>query len=689
MKRFLSLLLHPLLLSLWGTLPVIFLLPVKNNRYEFRNVEQGSYISDIIKRYADLDMDGSAETISTFQNSLGQAGLTIGDHKGYLNQWNFQGTFGFSQFNGFVVAADCNNDQIREVYAFTLKNDSVMVYIIPDYKKNDYTTRFVTRVGTRDGKSDPFVFGGQSEDLNGDGTGELIFGIGTGFSLQPRNIFAYDQVRDTILTSPHSGYFLNGLILEDIAGDGTKEIIPYGYAAGNIHDPAIPYPDSVSWLMVLDEQLRFVFKPVMYPQLFSKVAPFVIPQKDQQAKLGALYLPFDNIADKGVIYLFNNSGIKTSERILQGNPDDVLIVKDNHGNPGILVTIRNSGFDLYNDQLQLVKSVPLGGRRNLTLMDIDLDGNREIISADIQGRSISISRNDLSHTVTSTFRGDGEKGILYSLMEYKGQPPLLYMQFGNNYNVFSYSYNPWFWLRYSIFGGIYVAILLLTLISRKIQRDQIRKKQETEKKIIDLQLRLISNQLDPHFVMNCINTIMAGITMDEKEKAGKQLMHFSRLHRSLLLQSDRILITLQEEIDFLKDYLALQKYRYPDHFEYQLDIDPNINPDVLVPKMLLQIYSENALKHGILPLERIGLLQITVTMNEAVRIEIRDDGAGRNAREGNKESTGKGLALMEQYFDLLMKLNQTHIRQEIIDHYDRDNQPVGTSVVITIEYKED
>src|SRR5512133_2327816 len=185
-------LLNPFLLALWAAVPFLFLLPVKENRYQLKLVEQGTYNSDIIHYYEDLDNDGISETVTSFTNSLGQAGITISDQSGFLSQWNFNGKFSFSQ-NGFIIFADCNRDHRREVYVFTVKGDSVMLHIIPDYRNTPKSIeRFVCRFGSRNGKTDPYIIGGQQEDLNGDGTDELVFGIGTGFSLQPRNVFAYD-----------------------------------------------------------------------------------------------------------------------------------------------------------------------------------------------------------------------------------------------------------------------------------------------------------------------------------------------------------------------------------------------------------------------------------------------------------------------------------------------------------------
>lgn len=67
--------------------------------------------------------------------------------------------------------------------------------------------------------------------------------------------------------------------------------------------------------------------------------------------------------------------------------------------------------------------------------------------------------------------------------------------------------------------------------------------------------------------------------------------------RSNLKNSTEIYTTLKDELDFVQDYLSIQKFRFKDMFEYVIDIDKNVNTKLKIPKMLIQIHVENALKH--------------------------------------------------------------------------------------------
>jgi hypothetical protein len=688
MKRFLIVMLNPFLLSLWVTLIILLVFPVKISKYRARITEQGSYVNDINILYDDLDMDGNSEKIAIFHNSLGGAGLTVSNVHGVLDQWSLKGRYNFFKVAGIVQTGDYNKDGQKEIYAFTIVHDSILLHCIMNYKSEQQSvlTRFVTRVGTRDDKTDPFVFSAAMDDLNGDGWQELIFGVGTGYSLHPRNVFAYDLIRDTFLVSPRSGYFIGQIIQEDIDGDGKKEILPYGYAASNVHDSAMPYPDWNSWLMVLNRKLEFVFAPVSFPGQYSNVKPLIIRDRSGKLLLAAIYQPPERHGDSCSLFAFDRHGNITRRRKVAPDISSALVLKDKRGRDFILLSGKGTNFRFYDTSFKMLKEVPGASSSELIPMDVDQDGYVEILASDIQHGKVTIYRNTLDHPVELGFMGYGEMGITYSLKIQKGVTPELYIQLGSKYALYTYGRNDLYNFRFLLYLSVYLSVLLFALLVGKIQRDQIHKRQETERKITDLQLQIVRNQLDPHFIMNATNSILASITREEKEEANKQLLHFSRLHRSLLLSSDKIQRSLREEIAFTEDYLVLEKYRFKDRFNHQFLIDPMVNLDIQVPKMILQIHVENAIKHGILPLNTKGMLSISAFLREGNLImQIADNGAGRKfAGSRNSDSTGKGLAVMEQYSLLFNKVHHGKLYTTIEDITDDSGKAGGTRVTITL-----
>ncbi|MFO7368693.1 MAG: histidine kinase [Bacteroidales bacterium] len=688
MKRTLAILLNPFLLSLWVAFIVLLVFPIRVEKYRISLKDQGDYLSDQITWYDDLDSDGNSEKIALFHNSLGNAGLTVSNSKGVLDQWNFRGRYHFTQSNGNLIIGDRDGDGLKEIYVFTLAGDSILVHGLADYRNPEMAvkTRFVTRIGSRSNRYDPFILDAEMDDLTSDGFRELIFGIGTGYSLHPRRVYAYDMVHDTIWASPPSGFFIYGIIQDDINNDGRNEIIVRGYAAGNVHDSSVPYPDWNSYLMVLNRKLQFAFNPVSFPGQFSSVSPFVFTDVHNRKTLGALYSPPGRHGDSTLLMAFTNDG--RLQKQIRVDPDavGVMITEDKNGKCLIMLNKQIKGFDIYDNSFQFVKDLPVNQNFYPRFLDVDLDGSDEVILTDVLSRKIIIYRKEMNHPVSVSFKGNGEKGMVYSINQQLHSNPELYIQMGSEYNLFLYERNQVYNYRFLLYAAVYLSILLFTLLVGKIQQVQMQRKFETEKKIADLQLQIVRNQLDPHFVMNAVNSIIDSISDEEKEEARQHLLHFSSLQRSLLLSSDQVVRSLREEISFTESYLALEKFRFRDRFSYQLLVDPLVNQEIPVPKMILQIHVENALKHGILPLDRPGLLTIHIAPDkEEVIIQITDDGVGREyAQVHQSGSTGKGLSVMQQYSELFNRYNHGKIALSIEDLYDTSGKPGGTKVTIKL-----
>ncbi len=688
MKRILTILLNPFLLSLWVALIVLIVFPIRIEKYRISIKEQGDHLSDQIIWYNDLDNDGNSEKIALFHNSLCSAGLTVSNINGVLDQWNFQGRFNFVQHNGMLITGDRDGDSLKEIYIFTLTNDSILLHCIADYRKPETSVkaRFVTRIGSRNNKYDPYLIEAQMDDLTSDGYGELLFGIGTGYSLYPRQVYTYDMVRDTIWSSPQSGFFINGIIQEDINNDARNEIIVRGYASGNVHDSSVPYPDWNSYLMVLNRKLQFEFEPIVFPGLFSSINPFVFRDDSGRKTLGALYCPPRRHGDSTRLMAFTSDGKVRKQISVDPEAIGITVMEDKKGKCLIMVNKYTRGFDGFDNTFRFLKSWTVNSNFYSRFLDADHDGFDEVLLTEAVSRKIIIYRKEMEHPVSTYFKGNGEKGIVYSINQQKHNKPELYVQMGSGYNVFLYERNPTHKFRFLLYAAVYLSILLFALLVRKIQQVQIQRKFETEKKIADLQLQIVRNQLDPHFIMNAVNSIIDSISDEEKEEARQQLLHFSQLQRSLLLSSDKVERSLKEEIIFTESYLALEKFRFRDRFSYHLLIDPDVEQEIQVPKMILQIHVENALKHGILPLVGPGKLTIQISREkEDVIIQITDNGVGREYSEVHKAgSTGKGLSVMQQYSELYNKYHHGKISSSIEDLYNISGKPEGTRVTIKL-----
>lgn len=237
----------------------------------------------------------------------------------------------------------------------------------------------------------------------------------------------------------------------------------------------------------------------------------------------------------------------------------------------------------------------------------------------------------------------------------------------------------------------FITLLSLTsliaafMIIRKIFLNQ-KRKAEREKELIELQLKTIKSQIDPHFAFNAINTVASFIFTEKPEVTYDYFTQFARMIRSILEDSDKISRPLHEELDFTKNYLDLQKMRFRNKFDYTIEIDEDVPGNTDVPKMIVQSYAENAIKHGLMHRQADGRLLVRVTKKEDIlKIVVEDNGVGREkAAELNPGSTHRGFRIMEHITDLYRKLYKISIVQEIEDLKDEAGKASGTRVILSI-----
>jgi LytS/YehU family sensor histidine kinase len=213
-------------------------------------------------------------------------------------------------------------------------------------------------------------------------------------------------------------------------------------------------------------------------------------------------------------------------------------------------------------------------------------------------------------------------------------------------------------------------------------------KYELQHKIQDLQLQNILNQLDPHFTFNVLNTLGNYIYKQDKEKAYDLFQRFTRIIRSSLLVSDKVFRTLNEEIKFTEDYLEFQKIRFKERFNYTFDIDKNIDlQNIQFPKMLIQVFAENAVKHAFYGLDYTGQVSIKIIKeSNKLMVIIEDDGIGISQSKKLKVTSGtqKGEQILEEQVRQINKLYQTEYTVLIEDKINLGDPQTGTRITITI-----
>ncbi|MCF8369380.1 MAG: histidine kinase [Bacteroidales bacterium] len=233
---------------------------------------------------------------------------------------------------------------------------------------------------------------------------------------------------------------------------------------------------------------------------------------------------------------------------------------------------------------------------------------------------------------------------------------------------------------------ILLALIFTIYIVWSLRNRRKRQIEETEKQISELQLKTIRSQMDPHFTFNALNSISSVIYKEDKEKAYRYFTKFSKLVRSSLEASDKISRTLEEEIDFTRNYLELEKIRFRDQFIFTINVQDGVNLETVVPKMIIHNYAENAVKHGLKHKSENRRLKIEIySLDNILKVIIEDNGIGRKQAEILSENTtGKGLKIMNNIYDLYFNLYKVRIEQNIEDLMDDSGNSVGTKVGLKI-----
>jgi tetratricopeptide (TPR) repeat protein len=199
---------------------------------------------------------------------------------------------------------------------------------------------------------------------------------------------------------------------------------------------------------------------------------------------------------------------------------------------------------------------------------------------------------------------------------------------------------------------------------------------------LKLQLSLNRAKVDPHFIFNVLNSIQHIVLEKKPHEALDHLGKLSRLMRYVLEKSSLEIVTVQEEITMLEQYIQLEQLRLDDKFQYH--IESRITDPVKVPAMLIQPYVENAILHGLSPAPGSGLLLKLVVekAGDFLRIVIEDNGVGRKpgARHGHQSM---GSSLGQKRLDILSKLEQKLFSLTIEDLV-RNDTPMGTKVTLQI-----
>jgi ligand-binding sensor domain-containing protein len=266
--------------------------------------------------------------------------------------------------------------------------------------------------------------------------------------------------------------------------------------------------------------------------------------------------------------------------------------------------------------------------------------------------------------------------------------------------TFSFAITPPFWQTlWFLIGTIGIGSLILILIigvrirAIKQQVNQEKERLEFERSLLELEQKALRLQMNPHFIFNSLNSVQALILRNDQKSARYYLSKFSKLMRQTLENSRSQSITIQDEINTLKNYLDLENFGREEPFEYAINVQDGLDPDnILLPPMLLQPFAENAIIHGLKGIDRQAVISVSFECeNEILTCTMSDNGIGRQAARKNKAQEGQKhkSAALEVTQERLSILNADTIEKgfEIID-LGIDGGETGTKIVLRMKLNE-
>ncbi len=208
----------------------------------------------------------------------------------------------------------------------------------------------------------------------------------------------------------------------------------------------------------------------------------------------------------------------------------------------------------------------------------------------------------------------------------------------------------------SIFWGnvtnMFVALLVWSILYMAILRARLLN--EAKQELASSQLHNLLQQLNPHFLFNVLNNIRA-LILEDPNRARDAVAQLSDMLRYSLTQFEMNKVSFAEELAIVQEYLSLCKIQFEHRLTYSFAIEPSLN-QALIPRMLLQLCIENAIKHGIGKLKQGGLITVSAQAeNNSLLIAITNPMPKQKSQPLNDQEQGRGIGLrnIKQRFTLL------------------------------------
>ncbi len=386
---------------------------------------------------------------------------------------------------------------------------------------------------------------------------------------------------------------------------------------------------------------------------------------------------------------FNSShGLPTDEIFLTESYKNQLWIASGKGlvkfnekeinfmSPRPIITTLNASNDAYSIPQQI--SLPYN-KNNIIL-------KYKTINPALEGKIKYRYKFSNSNTWTETFSTSLE------LLEMSAGHYILSIESANEDGIFSspttleFIIKPPWWRTYWFYFSVLSLVGFLAYTYFQSKSKALIKESKLISELNRLEKVALQNQMNPHFLSNAFTSLQYLIHDNKLQQADDYLSDLSRLIRKILDSSRSNEVTLRQEIELIKLYLQLEKIRFENKFEYEIDIDEKINQDLQkIPPMLIQPIIENSINHAFTSLDQEkNIISIHFTSDEKNLIcSISDNGIGINSSKLNAKSSTKKSYALSIIKERIANYNQSNENDISVSFIDKSESALdkGTEVI--------
>lgn len=235
------------------------------------------------------------------------------------------------------------------------------------------------------------------------------------------------------------------------------------------------------------------------------------------------------------------------------------------------------------------------------------------------------------------------------------------------------------WFKFLI--GLIVLFFIYIIFKALLHRQQKKEnsKRHLDNKIHNLELSAWRSKINPHFLFNSLNALHFLFIDRDEEKVNTYMKNFSSVLRKTIDNSGKLLNSVEEECNYIEEYMKLEKIKRKDKFLFQITYSNDVLKQYFIPSMLLQPVLENSLKHGIKEKSN-GIIKIDFYEKENKLIcDISDNGEGfKDYDKIHSEHKSVGIELIDDKIKIIEKVIQKNIIFSFETIYNSDKENIGS-----------